>query len=882
VRCQYCGKNLWPLRGLFDEDFCSRDHRQRYNERVRKALEHLPKSQAIPRPTGIAGFQFERPRVQESAVTLRGAGQLRENASTPAVPEFAYATASPALAAPSFSFASPAPAAGSRPRATGAAVHAIAPNVMSIDSLRQRLHRNEGVMAVAMVDAPAGVAPRATNMVLKASQRGSLMPQAFDELNHVYLHEPEPIIETGLPFGENFIAQMTPVSSAAKAKHTAAAGPSGAGRVEFFPMQRRSGAAFHAGAEADTLPEMAFHSGDNIWLEDFMSWRIPVSMAPNRSSMAMLPAVDRAAALDRFRTVSPASASSAAPLAWEFETTSIERNGFKALRLGIAPAAVIEFPNPRNGAAAPLSDEVAIFDAATFNLWMPEIAVDAGDLEMLTEELADVSLACSDILGPQTQIGETLLPRGLDWFPIEAEAVLPASSPEMLGALAEPKLDAGLVAKQTPAMLRNGAQSVKPDMQISMPHRAVRLKQGPEFFAAEPVIADSVARPVTARMYAVCAPLAMPELRIANSDSLFQPASTQALLPAGGVAGVASLGASGEAIETAGIEMPVIEPRPAGFVTANALKMDLWVRDAVDRLPHHFGWMAPQFALLVPELEHEELPLALKVDVPEPRTVTVFETAKYHKPSNVLAIGDAPTRRFTVPSYMKGMAAGLMLASFLWFGSSSIKSEGITMRPGDLIRLTIQRRAAYEIGDNFHAGLASWDGKNFSRTWLYDKEGYIRPGRLALYKPSREMADYKLEFLTQIERKSVGWVFRAADDQNYYAMKLAVTEPGPRPLVALMRYQVIDGKKESRGETPLQVMMHNNRPYRVEVDVKGNKFLTSIEGQLVDSWSDDRLKSGGVGFFTDSSEKARLYWMKITKNSDFLGKLCSILVPKES
>jgi hypothetical protein len=51
---------------------------------------------------------------------------------------------------------------------------------------------------------------------------------------------------------------------------------------------------------------------------------------------------------------------------------------------------------------------------------------------------------------------------------------------------------------------------------------------------------------------------------------------------------------------------------------------------------------------------------------------------------------------------------------------------------------------------------------------------------------------------------------------------------------------------------------------------------------VVDSCSDDRLKTGGVGFFTEGSEKARLYWMKITKNSDFLGKLCAILVPKES
>jgi hypothetical protein len=310
--------------------------------------------------------------------------------------------------------------------------------------------------------------------------------------------------------------------------------------------------------------------------------------------------------------------------------------------------------------------------------------------------------------------------------------------------------------------------------------------------------------------------------------------------------------------------------------------MDLWVRESGERLPHHFGWMQPQWALHITELRHEELPLALKVDVPEPRTVTVFETATADDAQgNVRSIADGRQKRFAVPSYIKGMAAGVMLASFLWFGSSSIKSDGMTMRPGDLLRLTIQRRAVYEKEDNFHAGLASWDGKNV-KTWVYDREGFIRPGRLVIYRPSRDMKDYKLEFLTQIEHKGVNYVFRAVDDQNYYGMKLAVTEPGPRPLVALSRYTVIDGKRESRGEMPLQVMMHNNRPYRVVVDVKGNQFLTSIEGQQVDSWSDDRLKSGGVGFFTESSEKARLYWMKVTKNSDFLGKLCSMLVPKES
>jgi hypothetical protein len=828
---------LWPLRGLFDEDFCSRDHRQRYHERVRKALEHLPKSQATPRPNGIAGFQFEKPRVQQQEFTRRPAGD----------------TVAPA----------------------------ISPNIMSIDSLRGQFEQSRGALAVALMDAPAPIAPRPGNMALKASQRWSLSPEAFDELNHVYLHEPDPLLEANMPLGGSLMGQLKPVSSIARAKHTAIAGPSGAGRVEFFPMQRHS-AALAEGVEADAFPQAASQGGDNIWLEDFVSWRIAVSMAPNRSSMAMLPATDRAAALAQFRNASPVSSASAAPLAWDFGTTGIERRPLESTRMGMAPAMVIEFPAPREGPAAPFSDETALFDTATFNLWLPQIAVDAGEMGMLAEELAEIAPGHSDAFGPETKIGETLLPRGSSWLPIGADSVLPASSPEMGGALAEPKLGADLVAKAAPSQLRNGARNLNAGVPISMPNRAVRLKEGPEFFAAEPVVANSVARPLTASAYAVAGPLAMPLVPASASDTLLETAAnTPALLPISGSTHQVVLGDAASAIETTSIEMPAIEAPPAGFATGALKQMDVWARETGDRLPHHFGWMQPQLALHVPELRHEELPLALKVDVPEPRTVTVFETATTDQPTNVRSIAEARPKRFAVPSYIKGMAAGLMLASFLWFGSSSIKSDGMTMRPGDLLRLTIQRRAVYEKEDNFQAGLASWDGKN-GKTWAYDREGFIRPGRLVLYRPSRDMKDYKLVFLTQIERKGLNYVFRAVDEQNYYGMKLAVTAPGPRPLVALSRYTVIDGKRESRGETPLQVMMHNNRPYRVEVDVKGNQFLTSIEGQVVDSWSDDRLKSGGVGFFTESSEKARLYWMKVTKNSDFLGKLCSMLVPKES
>ena len=879
MRCQYCGKNLWPLRGLFDEDFCSRDHRQRYHERVRKALEHLPKGQAAPRPTGIAGFQFEKPRLQQPVVALRSTAGPSENPSTAAVPDFAHTSASPSLAASSFSVAPVTPLRGASLHAAEAPAASIAPNVMSIGSLRERVHPNH--TDVAVMDMPMGIAPRPGNMALRASQRWTVSPEVFDELNHVYLHEPDPELQASLPVSGSLMFELAPVATIARAKHTAAVGPSGAGRVEFFPMQPRFSQGHLADAKVgEAFPEPASPEGENIWLEDLVSWQIPMNMAPNRSSLAMLPAVDRAAALDRFRSTQPASASIPAPMEWQFGATAAERKPF-SVAAPKAATMVLEFPAPQCGAALPLGDEVAIFDASTFNLVIPEISVEAGDLEMLTDELADVAPAEAHTFEPQTETGETLSPRGSDWFPMEAESVLPTSNPELRGALAEPKIGADLVARSVPSQLRNGARSVNAGLPISLPDRMVRLKHGPEFFAAEPVIADSVARPVTARPYAALV-LQVPEFQASDFDPLFRPAATETMLGADAFDRVHTPKAGANAVEATTIEVPDVELRAAGFGTDELKKINLWQRDAGERSPRQFGWMDPQLSLNIPESHYEDYPLALQVSVPEPRTVTVFETATYDQQTKVLSINEARSKRFAVPGYLKGMAAGLMLASFLWFGSSSIKSDGITLRPGDLIRLTIQRRAVYEVGDNFHAGLASWDGKNFAKSWVFDKEGFIRPGRLALYKPSHDMQDYKLEFLTQVERKGVNWVVRAADDHNYYGMKLAVTEPGPRPLVALIRYVVIDGKKELHGEMPVQVMMHNNRPYRVEVDVKGNRFLTSIEGQVVDSWSDDRLKTGGVGFFTEGSEKARLYWMKITKNSDFLGKLCSILVPKES
>jgi hypothetical protein len=256
------------------------------------------------------------------------------------------------------------------------------------------------------------------------------------------------------------------------------------------------------------------------------------------------------------------------------------------------------------------------------------------------------------------------------------------------------------------------------------------------------------------------------------------------------------------------------------------------------------------------------------------------------------------------------IAAGLLVASFLWTGGRMMTSGGrqsnatsdlsapaestpvasnhgtgaVPTGPestGPLARVkkAIAERASVEVADTFRGGMQAWGGTGNTPVagWSKHPDGYMRTGELALFRPSQNFTDYRLEFYGQIENKSMGWVVRAQDKQNYQAMKFTVVEPGLRPVIAMVHYPVVGGKRGHKVETPLSVMVHNHRPYHVTVDVRGNHFRTSIEGEEVDSFTDDTLASGGIGFFSEAGDKARLYWAKVSKNQDWLGRICAYM-----
>ena len=196
------------------------------------------------------------------------------------------------------------------------------------------------------------------------------------------------------------------------------------------------------------------------------------------------------------------------------------------------------------------------------------------------------------------------------------------------------------------------------------------------------------------------------------------------------------------------------------------------------------------------------------------------------------------------------------------------------------VNQTISDRAAVAFADDFRSGLDAWESRsNLTRSWSYDAAGFVRPGPLAIFKPSVDLSDYRFEFLGQIDQKAMGWAFRAQDLNNYYAMKFVVVKPGPLPLIHIVRYAVINGKEGPHVDKPLPLTVRTDMLYRIQVNVRGGDFTTMAQGQVVDFWSDNRLPHGGVGFFCNRGERARLSWVEVSHQYDALGRLCAYLAP---
>ncbi|MFB3827760.1 MAG: hypothetical protein ACE15B_13395 [Bryobacteraceae bacterium] len=165
--------------------------------------------------------------------------------------------------------------------------------------------------------------------------------------------------------------------------------------------------------------------------------------------------------------------------------------------------------------------------------------------------------------------------------------------------------------------------------------------------------------------------------------------------------------------------------------------------------------------------------------------------------------------------------------------------------------------ASVVLEENFDSGLSRWAGA--TENWRVDFAG-VRIGSLALFGPSLGLHDYQIEFVTKIEKGSICCVLRAPDLKNYYVVKIAKT---PAAGYELVRYPVRNGVADPPVTGPLGVAIRSKAVFRVRARVAGDQFSLAVEDVAVAQWSDPDLSYGGIGFFAEAGDPARLYRLRL-------------------
>jgi hypothetical protein len=244
-------------------------------------------------------------------------------------------------------------------------------------------------------------------------------------------------------------------------------------------------------------------------------------------------------------------------------------------------------------------------------------------------------------------------------------------------------------------------------------------------------------------------------------------------------------------------------------------------------------------------------------------------------------LGDMNSAWKSFPHFFRGIAlvAVPLLIPTLFYAriSPSTTSNASTW---ESMKQVIRNRATILIQEDFSSGLGNWAAPGDSLTsWSIDEMSFVQPGRLALLQKSVPLVDYRFEFLARLEQKSVSFVMRAADARNYYVCQLQVVKGGPQPLINIVRYAVVEGVEGPKTELPLPMQLDLTKMFTVLGTVRGENFTVSINGQMVDNWSDARFGHGGIGFFTEKGARYRLKWVRVVDKDDFLGWLCSRISP---
>ena len=163
--------------------------------------------------------------------------------------------------------------------------------------------------------------------------------------------------------------------------------------------------------------------------------------------------------------------------------------------------------------------------------------------------------------------------------------------------------------------------------------------------------------------------------------------------------------------------------------------------------------------------------------------------------------------------------------------------------------------------EHFDGGWDNWVGG--VQDWLVDVAG-VRTGSMALFMPTLDLSDYDLEFLGRIDARSINWVVRATGLDRHVRCTLTLREDNQ---LEFSRITVLDGTAQEAEVSSMRIPGKKRSAVTIRTSVSGSSIAVSVDGNEIDTWTEERLPSGGVGFVGAPDDRARLYWVKVSSQT---------------
>lgn len=210
--------------------------------------------------------------------------------------------------------------------------------------------------------------------------------------------------------------------------------------------------------------------------------------------------------------------------------------------------------------------------------------------------------------------------------------------------------------------------------------------------------------------------------------------------------------------------------------------------------------------------------------------------------------------------------------------------RGMFARAGDAFAEVIRSSTPITLRTTFPAGSLT-DAAKGTKDWVNvkmasrvdDPKDWLGRNRtnssLKLWKSSASLHNYQAEFQAKLEKTSLNFAFRASENGNHYGTRIAIVRPGPLPNAAIVRYSLVDGREYDHLQIPIAVTLGRGETYRMGLTIQDNQFTTFMNGKVISRWTDDKIRTGGIGFFDDPDDPQQIAWVSISERDSFLGRM---------